>query len=384
MAIPAGGIPSEVQTGDTVHVRGGQHVGYLTGTFVKSVSESSGTVTVVYQDTGGIEQTLTYTGAGGGALLAADMARLAKIPGFTTLFQDFRNHRRLSPGTSRPTPRPGSSIHDAYQHGDWRRRATSRRTPTDVLGYRVCSTSCDSGDGPKRYPQLPHPPRSRRLTTYHFEGNLFPRRHSVGSDTHYYVFQIANVADGVELTIEARNSAGSETTEYSGQTLAWRQHMSVTNLARNLSGVGATTQAALDHLDDLILGDVHVIDTYGHLPAPSAEYVENAYYIRQNNELYACVNNFTHATPQTGDFNNTSLPNTRRVRRTLDAAFSVPLHTYEYAHRRPPLVSSPGWTPLAGIGGKSRHRQPSPSWCRLPATFFTGLVTKTPTPMPWR
>ena len=62
MAIPAGGIPSEVQTGDTVHVRGGQHVDFLTGTFVKAVSESSGTVTVVYQDSAvRVEQTVAYT-----------------------------------------------------------------------------------------------------------------------------------------------------------------------------------------------------------------------------------------------------------------------------------------------------------------------------------
>ena len=67
MAIPAGGIPSEVQTGDTVHVAGGQSADYLTGPFVKSHSESSGTVTVVYQDSAGAEQTVAYTSGGGGS-----------------------------------------------------------------------------------------------------------------------------------------------------------------------------------------------------------------------------------------------------------------------------------------------------------------------------
>ena len=54
MAIEAGGTPSEIQTGDTVHFRGGMSVGYLTGEFVKSVS-STGLVT--YQDSVGDETT---------------------------------------------------------------------------------------------------------------------------------------------------------------------------------------------------------------------------------------------------------------------------------------------------------------------------------------
>ena len=37
MATPAGGIPSEVQGGDTVHLAGGMSVAYLTGAFIKSV-----------------------------------------------------------------------------------------------------------------------------------------------------------------------------------------------------------------------------------------------------------------------------------------------------------------------------------------------------------
>ena len=54
MAVPAGGTPSEVQTGDTVHFRGGMGVTYLTGEFVKSVS-STGLVT--FQDSLGVEDT---------------------------------------------------------------------------------------------------------------------------------------------------------------------------------------------------------------------------------------------------------------------------------------------------------------------------------------
>ena len=51
MAIPAGGTPSEVQTGDTVHIRGGMAVDYLTGRFVKEVS-STGLVTHQNADDG--------------------------------------------------------------------------------------------------------------------------------------------------------------------------------------------------------------------------------------------------------------------------------------------------------------------------------------------
>ena len=55
MAVAAGGTPSEIQTGDTVHFAGGQSVDFLTGSFIKSVS-ANGLVT--YQDSVGVEDTI--------------------------------------------------------------------------------------------------------------------------------------------------------------------------------------------------------------------------------------------------------------------------------------------------------------------------------------
>ena len=65
MAVPAGGTPSEVQTGDTVHAAGGQAIDFLTGTFVKSVT-ATGLVT--YQDSAGVETTAQLAAGGGGSI----------------------------------------------------------------------------------------------------------------------------------------------------------------------------------------------------------------------------------------------------------------------------------------------------------------------------
>ena len=65
MAVPAGGTPSEVQTGDTIHFAGGIAVDYLTGAFIKSLDPATGAV--VWQDSAGVEQTGTLSlGSGGG------------------------------------------------------------------------------------------------------------------------------------------------------------------------------------------------------------------------------------------------------------------------------------------------------------------------------
>ena len=62
MAVPAGGTPSEVQTGDTVHALGGMSVDFLIGSFVKSVS---GAGVVTYQDSAGTETTAQLASGGG-------------------------------------------------------------------------------------------------------------------------------------------------------------------------------------------------------------------------------------------------------------------------------------------------------------------------------
>ena len=67
MAVPAGGIPSEIQSGDTIHTRGGQGVDFLTGAFIKSVTVAvdETSATIVYQDASGVEQTIVWEPPGG-------------------------------------------------------------------------------------------------------------------------------------------------------------------------------------------------------------------------------------------------------------------------------------------------------------------------------
>ncbi len=358
MAIPAGGTPSEVQTGDTVHIRGGMDIGYLTGRFVKQVS-STGLVTHQNAMTGADDNVqINGIGGGGGATVIESIADLPS-PSMTTIGDVYISKADqllfVGIGDVHVVANATGTFNTIPQRSDLSATDTLITTPYPPVNsfwydyydghfYQVQTIS-----GQSRYVQVTAADAlaaSRTANTYDvvFLGSKDSDADALGdiptidADTDYFYLQSTGSLLFQRLDLTTYTAATTVTDHYRWLTIGsgaqgGRVGLLTANFDNNLSSADADVQTAFETVDDLVLGDLHLADTYGNLPAPGADREGEVWFIVNTKTLYVCDGYQSFGTLPTGTFNAVTLPSNRIIADRLPDAGSVAAGTWAYEIR---------------------------------------------------
>ena len=317
MAIPAGGTPAEILTGDTLYLAGGVGVDYLTGAFVKSVAADG---SVVYQADDGTETTFTLT-IGTSALTDEQIAQLDQILGVTEVAADLRVS----------SARTWAASSDANLAA-----FDTEPTVTQLEGAAYGPTITGPATTQDRWVILRVAPdedsRDFRVVQtvgtlrYVVPGNLF--RHvatdSGSSNDRYHQAEVGLIANA---TVSLEKADGAST-HFRGEV-----GVDPTGWGRNLPDTGiANVQAAFDSLDSAVINDIEVVATASDLPAPSAETLHKAYLVQSERVLYIGVGDTHIVGHAVGTFSVIPQRNDISAGATLSPAANTPLGYFEWVY----------------------------------------------------
>ena len=323
MAVPAGGIPSESQTGDTIHLRGGQSVDFLTGTFVKSINAATRVVT--YQDANGMEQTATLTG-GGGALSDFDTAQIAKVPGLDNAIPDIYSLERDHAWST--------SVEITFDVFATEPTNTELENATYVSSYTFSASDMGNRWAVLRFGVDDLRQFRLALTigseVYHFPAALFSHQHNSGPD-HYAVGLVAPTPTGAVLTLERRDDLNAAITRYRGITEADRTTVDGSAFGNHIPITVEDVQAALEAIDGTDFEEVFYLNFISDLPAATLDRRSELYYVRSTNAWYQVYPFTSFGTLPTGTFDNAPGRANLQLRRGHNVATgALNLNGWEY------------------------------------------------------
>ena len=322
MAVPAGGTPTEVQSGDTVHFRGGMAVDFLTGTFIKSINAATREVT--YQDANGMEQTATLTG--GGALSNFDTAQLAKVPGLDNAIPDIYSLERDHAWST--------SVEITFDVFATEPTNTELENATYVSSYTFSASDMGNRWAVLRFGVDDLRQFRLALTigteVYHFPAALFSHQHNSGPD-HYAVGLVAPTPTGAVLTLERRDDLNAAITRYRGITEADRTTVDGSALGNHIPTTVADVQAALEAIDGTDFEEVFYLNVISDLPAATLDRRSELYYVRSTNAWYQVYPFTSFGTLPTGTFDNAPGRANLQLRRGHNVATgALNLNGWEY------------------------------------------------------
>ena len=289
------------------------------------MSESGGTLTVVYRDNSNTQRTLNFVG-GGGALSDFDTAQLAKVPGLDNAIPDIYSLERDHAWST--------SVEITFDVFATEPTNTELENATYVSSYTFTATDMGNRWAVLRFGVDDLRQFRLALTigseVYHFPAALFSHQHNSGPD-HYAVGLVAPTPTGAVLTLERRDDLNAAITRYRGITEADRTTVDGSAFGNHIPITVEDVQAALEAIDGTDFEEVFYLNFISDLPAATLDRRSQLYYVRSTDAWYQVYPFTSFGTLPTGTFDNAPGRANLQLRRGHNVATgALNLNGWEY------------------------------------------------------